>query len=409
MTKIIKISKRGELAPDSPIRKLTRFAEEAKKEGIKIYHLNIGQPDLKVPSRIRTEIRKVSNIDYLPYTNSQGTKETLLSYSKYFHDIKVNYSPKEILITFGASEALIFAIAAICDPEDEIIAFEPFYANYLGFANLVSAKIIPVQLDAQENFHLPSQNKIVGKITDRTKAILFTNPNNPTGTVFRKYELQTILDIAKKYRLFIISDETYHGVSFKTKAISFMHLAKDLEQQQIIIIDSLSKRYNVCGARIGAIASKNLEIMSAVNRFAQERLSVGFIDQKIVTLELQNSLGDVKKITKIYQARRDAFLKTLEGELNIKTLYPEGAFYAMIKLPIKDSDEFAKWLLTNFRYKNETVMVAPGSGFYASPGKGKDEIRIAYVLGEEELKKAAKLLAIAVKQYNNSQHLRESK
>lgn len=401
MAKTIKISKRGELAPDSPIRKLTRFAEEAKKEGVKIYHLNIGQPDLKVPSKIRTEIRKVSKIDYLPYTNSQGTKEILKSYSKYFRDIKISFDPKEILITFGASEALVFALAAICDPEDEIIAFEPFYANYLGFANLVSAKIVPISLDAQNNFHLPAPNKIIKKISKKTKAIFFTNPNNPTGTVFGKDELQTILDIAKKYRLFIISDETYHGVSFGMKSISFMHIARNLEQQQIIIIDSLSKRYNVCGARIGAIASKNSEIMSAVNRFAQERLSVGFIDQKIVAKELQNSLGDVKKITKIYRARRNVFLKTLEKELKIKTPYPEGAFYAMIKLPVKDSDEFAKWLLTRFRYNNETVMVAPGSGFYASPGKGKDEIRIAYVLDETELKKAAKLLAIAVRQYNN--------
>jgi len=408
MTKIIKISKRGELAPDSPIRKLTRFAEEAKKEGVKIYHLNIGQPDLKVPSKIRTEIRKVSNIDYLPYTNSQGTNEALSSYSKYFHDIKISFDPKEILITFGASEALVFAIAAICDPADEIIAFEPFYANYLGFANLVSAKIIPIQLDAQKNFHLPSQNKIIEKITKKTKAIFFTNPNNPTGTVFRKHELETILHIAKKYNLFIVSDETYHGLSFNNKTISFMHLAKGDLPKQIIIIDSLSKRLNVCGLRIGALASKNFNIMSAVNRFAQERLSVGFIDQKIVTLELQNSLGDIKKVAKIYQARRDAFLKTLEEEFNIKTLYPEGAFYAMIKLPVKDSDEFAKWLLTSFRHNNETVMVAPGSGFYASPGKGKDEIRIAYVLDESELKKAAKLLAIAIRQYSNILPIRES-
>jgi len=398
--KKISISNRAKSAPDSPIRKLVPFAKQAEKNGIKVHYLNIGQPDLKIPPLVKSDLKKCVKFDFLPYANSQGIPSLLNAWQKYLKSIDINISENELLITSGASEALILTLAAICDPSDEILAFEPFYANYLGFSNLISAKIIPVTLSSSNNYHLPKISEISKKITSKTKAIFFTNPNNPTGTVYTKKELQNILEIAKKHNLFIISDETYFGLNFdKTKSLSLLHVASKADQDKIIIIDSLSKRLNICGARIGVIISKNTEFMTAINRFAQARLSVATIDQKIVANALIQSKTYTKKVAKIYQKRRDIMIKTLEKELSIKINIPEGAFYAMISLPIKNSDHFAKWLLTDFSYKNQTVMVAPGSGFYASKNMGNNEIRIAYVLDKKELKNAIEILSIAIKKY----------
>lgn len=398
--KKLSISNRAKNAPDSPIRKLVPYAKETEKKGLKVYYLNIGQPDLKIPPLVKSDLKKCTKFDFLPYANSQGIPSLLLAWQKYLKSVNISISQKELLITSGASEALILTLAAICDPSDEILAFEPFYANYLGFSNLISAKIIPVTLNSNNNYHLPKISEITKKITNKTKAIFFTNPNNPTGTVYAKKELQIILDIAKKHNLFIISDETYFGLNFdKTKSLSFLHIAPKSDQDKIIIIDSLSKRLNICGARIGIIISKNTEFMSSINRFAQARLSVATLDQEIVANALIQSKKYTKKVAKIYQERRDIMIKTLEKELNIKINIPEGAFYAMITLPIKNSDHFAKWLLTDFSYKNQTVMVAPGSGFYASKNMGNNEIRIAYVLDKKELKNAIEILSIAIKKY----------
>jgi len=395
------ISCRGEKAPFSPIRKLTPFADQAKKEGVKVYHLNIGQPDFLLPSAIAKELKKNSDCPYLPYAPSQGMPELLKSWSSYYKSLGLQMIPDEIVITTGGSEGLIYTFAAICDPNDEIIVFEPFYANYNGFANLVSAKIVPVELDPENGYHLPSKEMIASKITEKTKAIIITSPNNPTGTVYSDQELRMIMDIAKESDLFIISDEAYFGISFgKEDAKNILQIADNTEHDRIIMIDSVSKRLNVCGARIGAIASKNKLFMSAINRFAQERLSVATLDQLIVCKALANCKNYVKKIAKNYQSRRDALLSTLEKELNIKMHYPEGAFYAMLKLPFHNADNFAKWLLSDFRYQNETVMVAPGSGFYATEGLGENEIRLAYVLNRSDLKKAAKILAKAILEYS---------
>ncbi len=400
MEKMPEISKRGEQSPFSPIRKLVDFADEAKAKGVKVYHLNIGQPDFKVPPKIREEIKKISSVDYLPYANSQGEKELLLAWQKYLQDIDIQVETKDIAITTGGSEALIMTMAAICDPGDEIIVFEPYYANYFGFANLVSVEVVPVELDSKNGYHLPSEEIIRSKISSRTRAIFITNPNNPTGTVFTKSEIELIIKIAKENNLFVVSDEAYLGITFDhTTSYSILHIIPETDIKRAIVVDSLSKRLNVCGARIGAIVSKNEEVMSVVNRQAQARLSTSTIEQRIVAPQLKDCLSYIEEIAERYQNRRDAFIGPLEKELNIKIHRPEGAFYTMVELPVKDADEFAKWLLTDFRENGETVMVAPGSGFYATPGRGKNEIRVAYVLKEEDLEKAAILLAKGAKAY----------
>lgn len=394
------ISNRGNKAPFSPIRKLSPYAEEAKKRGIKIFHLNIGQPDFKIPDKIRLEIKNRSNLDFLPYSNSQGLKELIESWQRYYQKINVKVSSNDIIITYGASEALIFAMATVCDPGEELIVFEPFYANYNGFANLVSVNIKSVPLDIANGYHLPKRGEIIKKITPKTRAICIINPNNPTGTVFSEDELLQIIDIAKEHNLFIIADETYYGICFDgTKSKSILEITSKKEREQIIVVDSVSKRLNVCGARVGALVSQNKDVLSAVMRFAQERLAVATFEQEIVASQLKNSLSYVSTISAEYQNRRDALTEVLEHELNIKIHKPQGAFYIMLKLPFGGSDDFAKWLLEEFSLDNQTVMVAPGSGFYNTPGLGDDEVRLAYVLKPNELKSAANILAKAIKEY----------
>lgn len=386
----LNISKRGNFAPFSPIRKLSSYAEGAKNRGIKIFHLNIGQPDFEIPAKIRQEIKNRVKIKYLPYSNSQGSKELIDSWLSYYKDINVQIAAEDVIITYGASEALIFAMAAVCDPLDELIVFEPFYANYNGFANLVSAKIKSVTLNINDGYHLPPEKVIVEKITKRTKAICIINPNNPSGTVFSEKELLLIIGIAKKHNLFIIADETYYGICFDgVEMKSILEIADVHDRDRIIVVDSVSKRLNVCGARVGALVSTNKEIISAVLRFAQERLAVATFEQEIVVSQLKDSLPYIQTIASEYQTRRDTLIHVLEQKLSIRIHKPEGAFYIMLKLPFCDSDNFAKWLLEEFSLNKETVMVAPGSGFYNMAGLGEDEIRLAYVLKPKELKKSS--------------------
>ena len=394
------ISTRAKLAPPSPIRKLALFAQEAKKAGRKVFHLNIGQPDIAASEALLSGIKSCLNSSYLPYEGSKGREKLVSNWVKYLKSEDISIKPENLLITSGGSEGLVMALAAVANPKDEVLVFEPFYANYLGFANMVSAKIVPKSLDEKNGYHLPSEQEIVGKISLKTRAIIITNPNNPTGTVFAEKELKLILKIAKKYDLFIISDEAYSGICFDgAKSKSIFYYAPAEEKQRIIIIDSLSKKFNVCGARIGALISVNLELNEVFNRFSQQRLSVATIDQIITEPLLLEGKKYINKIACEYEKRRDAFISALEKNLETKINYPEGAFYTMVRLPIKDTDHFAKWMLTDFQYENETVMVAPGSGFYATAGKGKNEIRVAFVLNVPDLKRAAKVLAEGVKQY----------
>lgn len=401
---MIKISNRALSAPSSPVRKLVPLAEKAKENGIKIYHINIGDPDFETPQPIIKKLKETANnLKRLPYTSSKGLKSTILAFKKYYKDIKIDLNIDDILITSGGGEALGIVASIVLDPKDQLLVLEPFYANYACFTNQVSGKIVPVSLSAKNGFHLPKKEEIVKKITPKTKAIFFTNPNNPTGTVFTKEEVRTMIDIACENNLFLVSDETYMGMCFDNiKTVSVLRVATEKEKQNIIVVDSISKKLNACGARIGVIISKNKDVMDAAFRFAQGRLSVAYIEQEMIFPMLSNCLDYVAWLTKQYQKRRDTFVAALEKELNIKLPKPEGAFYSMVPLPIKDTDDFAKWLLTDFRDNGETVMVAPGAGFYATPGKGKNEVRVAYVLNEKDLARAAELLALGIKKYNLS-------
>lgn len=403
MRKTLSVSQRGKNAPPSPVRKLVPFADQAKQKGTKVYHVNIGDPDFEAPREIRQALQKLAKTEKrIPYSNSKGLKSTIDAWVAYYSKIGIKLSVDDIIITSGGSEALMMSLAVITDPGDEYIVFEPYYGPYASYGNLITAKPVPVALDKNNGYHLPSNKEIEKKISKKTKAILFTNPNNPTGTVFTKKEVQRIIAIAKKHSLFLISDEAYYGISFDgAKTYSVLQLAKENEKQNIIVVDSVSKKLNVCGARIGVVVSKNKDVIDAVFRLCQGRLSPAYIEQLMVIDLLKDPIKYVKAITVEYKKRRDAFLETLEQELNTKIHKPEGAFYTMVELPVDDIDKFAQWLLTNFSNKKETVMVAPGTGFYATPGKGKKEARVAYVLNEKDLKRSAELLALAVKEYNS--------
>jgi aspartate aminotransferase len=402
-TNLLTISKRGMSAPASPIRKLIPFAIDAKKKGRHIYHLNIGDPDFPLPDKVKKSLQKLGKtITRLPYPEFRGQRSLIDAWKKYYSDIQIPYeiNDEDLLVTAGASDALLLTAATLTDPEDEILVFEPFFAPYLTYASFISIKLVPVQLNSSNGYHLPNKKEIVKKISPKTKAILFTNPNNPTGTVFAQEEMEIILKIAREYNLFIICDETYRGMVFDNKKNkSMLHVAKKEDLPHIVIGDSLSKRLNVCGARMGVVISKNREFMEAAFRFIQGRPYPSYIEEQIVAPMLTNCLEYIAELTKKYQKRRDVFIDALEQNLKIKIHKPEGAFYIQIKLPIKDTDEFAKWLLTDFHDKNETVMVSPGAGFYATPGLGKDEIRVAYVLNEHDLQRAAELLAQALLEY----------
>jgi len=401
---IPQISKRAINAPASPVRKLVPLAEKTKQKGIKIYHINIGDPDFETPQKIQEDLKSFAKTQKrIPYTSSKGLKETILAWKKYYFDIGISLSEDDIIITAGGGEGLIITFAIVLDPGDEFIVFEPFYANYASFGNIVSGKMIPVELDKKNGYHLPKDETIISKITKKTKAICLINPNNPTGTVFSPSEVKRLISIAVKYNLFLISDETYMGMVFdKKECKSVLHLAKEKEKQNIIIVDSVSKKLNMCGARVGAIISKNKNVIDAAFRFAQGRLSVAYIEQVIVCKALSDCLPYISWLTKQYQKRRNSFIATLQERLKVVIPKPEGAFYAMVKLPVDDTEKFAKWLLTDFSNNNETVMVAPGGGFYENPLKGKQEIRVAYVLNEKDLSRAAELLAMAIKKYNAS-------
>lgn len=398
----ITISQRAASMPASPIRKLVPLANQAKKRGIKVYHLNIGQPDFEIPQPLQEKLRNLTrSLKIMAYAPSQGEDSLIKSWLKYYQNNKISLKKEEILITTGGSEALILALTVVLDYGDEFLVFEPFYANYSGFGHLLGNAAVPVSLDAENGYHLPAEADIEARITSRTKAILFTNPNNPTGTVFTELEMKTILKIATKHQLFIITDETYRGLCFEGKeSRSFLELAKDHEEELIVMVDSVSKRWNLCGARVGVIASKNKAVMESVNRFAQNRLSVASLEQQMLVPFIEKSQNYVNDLAKKYESRRNVFLQILEQGLHMKIHYPEGAFYTMVSLPVDDAEKFSEWLLTDFEDQKETVMVAPGPGFYATPGKGKKEVRVAFVLNEKELQRAANLLIIAVKKYN---------
>jgi aspartate aminotransferase len=395
----LKISKRAEKAQFSPIRKFVPFLEEAKRKGLKVFELHIGQPDLETPKEILREIKNFKG-KILSYTNSLGILETRKAWQKYYKDVGINFDVSEIIVTTGGSEAILFAFSVICDPGEEIIVFEPFYSNYNGYASISGIKLVPVRTFSENGFRLPSKEEILKKISKKTRGILICNPNNPTGTVYEKEELKMIAKIAKENDLFILSDETYREFVYDEKKHYSMMEFPEI-QDRVILLDSVSKRFNVCGARIGCLASKNKKVIEGVTKFAQARLSSPMLEQLAVIPLLKNSKKYIREIVQEYKKRRDVVFQSLQKIPGILCVKPSGAFYTIVKFPIKDSDHFVEWLLTHFSFKGKTVMVAPASGFYATPGAGKDEIRIAFVLSSEKLRQAIEILKNGLKEYKN--------
>lgn len=395
--KKIEISKRAKMTPESAIRKLVPYADSAKKRGVKVYHLNIGQPDLPTPAEIMKAIRNFAE-PTLEYAPSNGIKSTQEAWVKFYKDKGVKFETADVLITSGGSEGLIFAFLAVADPGEELLVFEPFYTSYAIIAAMGNIKLKAVRTFVADGFHLPAKEVIEKAISKKTKGFVICNPNNPTGTLYTDKEIKMLTALALKHNLFIISDETYSEIVFDGKKVLPFATFKGL-LPNLIIADSVSKRFNSCGARVGCVVSKNREVMGAILRFAQGRLSVATVEQVALVSMLNNHKPYVEKIKKIYESRRNTVVEALKKIPGVTAIAPEGAFYIIPKLPISNSDGFAKFLLEKFSDKNETVMIAPATGFYATKGLGVSEIRIAYVLEEKKLERAIELLGLALKAF----------
>jgi len=395
----MRISERGKNIQASPIRRLVPLADSAKKRGIKVYHLNIGQPDIPTPEPVYEAIRNF-NEKVLSYGPSQGLPELREEIAKYFNAYGIDLSTENVLITVGGSEAIHFAFSVIADPGDEIIIPEPYYTNYNGYASFAGIKIVPVTSKAEDGYRLPSVEEIESKITPKTKGILICSPNNPTGTVYNDEELGRIVYLAKKYALFIIGDEVYKEFIYDgLKHRSILEL-KGVEERTIVV-DSISKRFSSCGARIGAIITRNKEVMDSLVRFAQARLCPPTIEQVGAISAYKMGTSYFKPINEEYQRRRDAMFSALERMEGVTIKKPQGAFYIFAKLPVDDADEFAQWLLRDFSVDGETVMVAPGNGFYGTEGLGKNEVRLAYVLNVESINRAMEIFEKGLKEFRS--------
>ncbi len=393
------ISRKGLLMPESPIRKLVPYAEQAIKDGKSIYHLNIGQPDIKTPEAALKAVKE-NDIEILSYSRSEGSesyrKKLALYYNK--HNIKVDY--KDIVVTTGASEALLFLFSSIMDPRDEVIISEPFYANYIAFSVASGVKVVPAICNINDNFALPSIDTFEKLITPKTKAILICNPGNPTGYVYTKKEIQKLASIVKRNDLFLVADEVYREFVYDGGTHHSIMEEEGLDQHAVVI-DSVSKRYSMCGARVGCLVTKNKAVRHTVLKFSQARLSPPTYAQIASKAALDTPQSYFDDVIKEYVDRRDILIIELEKIDNIKIAKPKGAFYCIVELPIKNSDHFAQWLLEDFNVDGETVMVAPAGGFYSTPGIGLNQIRIAYVLNKESLIKAVNILKEALKNYKD--------
>ncbi|MFH1236049.1 MAG: pyridoxal phosphate-dependent aminotransferase [Parcubacteria group bacterium] len=390
-------SRRAQTTPASPIRKLYRYADAAKRKGICVFHLNIGQPDIPTPQEFFRMLKKYAK-GVVPYAPSSGFPEVIDAWRTYYRHLGIRLSAQDISITTGGSEAIYFALLAVADPGDEIVVLEPVYTSYVIYAKMFGIKLVPVTLNIRDGFHLPSHKTLVNAITPRTRAIVICNPSNPTGTVFTKREIDIVAGIAKARGLFIIADETYREIVFtKKKAVSFLSLAK--VRDNVILIDSASKRFNMCGARIGCMVSRNKSIMASVLKFSQGRLSSPFLEQLAVIPLLRNSGKFTRHLIREYRSRRDAVIRELSGISGVSAYSPEGAFYVIAGLPVKDADHFCQWMLQTYQHNKETVMLAPAAGFYMTPKKGKNEVRIAYVLDAKKLSHAILILKRALDRY----------
>jgi len=391
------ISNKGFSMPESPIRKLVPYAEKAKKEGAKVIHLNIGQPDIKTP-QIALDAVKNNTISVLEYSRTEGSEVYREKLAEYYAKNNIHVTAQDIIVTTGGSEALSFTMGSIADTNDEIIIPEPFYANYNGFATAMGIKVVPVVSQIDDNFALPPIEEFEKLITAKTKAILICNPGNPTGYLYSKDEIQKLATIVKKHNLFLVADEVYREFTYDGNE-HYSILQESGLDEHAIIVDSVSKRYSMCGARIGCLVSKNNEVIKTALKFAQARLSPPTYAQIASEAALDTPQSYFDDVKEEYVERRNILIEELEKIDGVKIGHPQGAFYCIAELPIKNSDDFAQWLLEEFRVNGETVMVAPAAGFYASEGLGLNQIRIAYVLDKDSLKRAVNILNEALKTY----------
>ncbi len=392
----MKLSARVQSIIPSPIRKLSPYADAAKAAGKKIYHLNIGQPDIKTPAQFMDSIRAYQ-APVIAYGNSKGEKFLLQAIQKYYAEKGMDYALEDIFIANGGSEALAMAIMSLCDPDDEIMVFEPFYANYTTFCKEFGAKINAVATSVSNGYHLPGEAEIAKHITPRTKAILLTNPGNPTGVVYTPEEQDMISRIVRKYDLALIADEVYREFVYDGEYRSFGSMP-ELESN-LIIIDSVSKRYSACGARIGCVISKNKELGKQLNKCCQARLCSPILEQVGAAALYTTPVSYLEEVNREYKKRRDTIVAALGKLPGVIASDPKGAFYIMVSLPVDDAEKFAIWTLENFAVDNETVMFAPGNGFYNTPNSGVNEARLAYVLKSEDLERAIYILGEALKAY----------
>jgi aspartate aminotransferase len=393
------ISTKGNLMPESPIRKLVPYAENAKKRGTKVYHLNIGQPDIKTP-QVALDAIKNNTIEVLSYARSEGSEAYRTKLAKYYANNNIQATPNNIVATTGGSEALLFTIGSITDPGDEVIIPEPFYANYNGFSTASGVKVVPVISGIENNFALPKIEDFEKLITPKTKAIIICNPGNTTGYLYSKEEIQKLKQIVLKHDLFLIADEVYREFVY----VGLQHhsiMSEEGLDQHAIMIDSVSKRYSMCGARIGCIVSRNEEFIATAIKFAQARLSPPTYALLASEAALETPQSYFDDVIEEYVERRNTLISELQKVDGVKVASPKGAFYCVVQLPVNDTDAFAQWMLEKFDLNGETVMVAPASGFYSTAGEGKNQVRIAYVLNKTDLKKSVDILAAALKQYNS--------
>ena len=391
------LSEKAILMPASPIRKLVPYSEKAKTQGITVYHLNIGQPDIETPE---VALNAVKNLDrkVIEYSHSAGFESYRNALSAYYVKNGIRVFPEDIIITTGGSEALIFGFMTTCNPGDEVIIPEPFYANYNGFAVTAGINVVPVTATIESGFALPPITEIEKKITSKTKGIVICNPGNPTGYLYSKEELEQLRDLVKKHDLFLFADEVYREFCYDG-AVPFSVMNLDGIENNVIMIDSVSKRYSMCGARIGALISKNKEVMAAALKFGQARLSPPTIDQIAAEAALKTPQSYFDNVVHEYVQRRNIMIKGLNSIPGVFCPNPSGAFYCVAKFPVDDAENFCQWLLEDFSYEGQTVMMAPANGFYATKGAGLQEARIAYVLNQEDLKNAVICLEKALEVY----------
>ncbi len=393
----MRISHRGRKIQESPIRKLKPYADQAIGEGVHVYFINIGQPDIPTPEPVWDAFRS-GNDKVLSYGPAQGFLELRSAIAHYFAGYGIALEADHVIITIGGSEAIQYAFSVVADPEDEIIVPEPFYTNYNGYASCANVKLVPLSLNVADGFRLPPAEAVEARITDRTRAVLLCSPNNPTGTVYTAQEMDRIKELVTKHDLFFIADEVYKEFVYDGAVHKSILEYADI-RERAIVVDSISKRFSCCGARIGALITRNPEVYQAALKFAQARLCPPTMEQKAALAAYRMGIGYFEPIRREYQKRRDVLFGELQDIPGIVMHLPQGAFYIIVKLPIRDSEHFVRWMLTDFRLDGQTVMVAPAQGFYSTPGRGLDEVRIAYVLKEDDLKRAITVLKAGLKRY----------